>query len=433
MLGEPESAQVRIHRYVQTCELIFDQSIDFYCQQIEKRFVREIDFERYHVMITGLPRQVYRPFFGIDSFLYSKRFEEIEIEIVQALEKQGVRCMTTMLLYDHTKRFCMIFNKPESFSAVDVAQIAAECFDRLYAQIFDMSQTPYRNYTVVSSEIMGYEHLPKTFKAMDRLSRQQFFDIDTVILTPEMLEASVIPADREQIHEDLTRLHIAMREKDQAEMRISFRAIMRQLKGARSFELLADAMHALHGAIEGMLRSYGFELTDAGMERGQFSAAKYPAIEHMADQMEEALTECMKCLGRAPAMSEPVQEAMRYMRHHCAEDFSVADIAAHIGMSDSWLSKRFRQECGCSIVNHLLGMRIERAKALLEQTAMLIQEIACAVGFETAGYFISVFRKMVGVTPKAYREQMKKQMEENRPLLKPGSAETQTVTTQTLV
>ena len=41
----------------------------------------------------------------------------------------------------------------------------------------------------------------------------------------------------------------------------------------------------------------------------------------------------------------------------------------------------------------------------LRNSPMLIQMIACATGFDNPGYFISVFRREVGMTPKAYREQ----------------------------
>ena len=110
-------------------------------------------------------------------------------------------------------------------------------------------------------------------------------------------------------------------------------------------------------------------------------------------------------------MSQLIQEAVRYIRHHYAEDIAVADVAVHIGMSESWLTKRFKQECGQSVVNFLLDVRVEKAKALLAQTDKLVLEIASEVGFENSGYFISVFRRLVGMTPKAYRIEMKENEE----------------------
>ena len=90
IIGERETPQARIHRYVQTCELLFGQTLAYYEQQLEKEFVRSIDFNRYYLMITGLPRQVYRPFFGMDAFAYSAHFKKTEAQIVSLLEKRSV-------------------------------------------------------------------------------------------------------------------------------------------------------------------------------------------------------------------------------------------------------------------------------------------------------------------------------------------------------
>ena len=403
MLGEQESRPVRIHRYAQVCELLFQQPISFYHQQIKKGYVPEIDFDRYHILITGLPRQVYRPTFGTGAFTYSDYFEQIEIEIVQMLEKQGVKCMSAMLLYDHTKRFCMIFNKPDTISEIDVAQVAASCFNRLYAQIFDMGATAYRNYTAVSGEISGYDKLPKAFKEVDDLSRQQYFDMRTMVMTPALLEQVRVPADREQIHEELIRLYVAMRAGETEEMIQRYHLVMAQLEKARDFSLLEDTLASMRRTLEGMMLSHGIE-ADAHC-REVFDIASHATFQIQRDEIEAYLTDCVNSLKSTRPMSHLIQEAVRYIRHHYAEDISVNDIADHIGMSQSWLTKRFKQECGTNVVGYLLSVRIERAKALLAQTDMLILEIACATGFDNPGYFISVFRREVGMTPKAYREQ----------------------------
>ena len=405
MLGEQESGQVRIHRYVQTCELIFEQPISYYQQQIEKKYLPEFCFERYHVMITGLPRQVYRPFFGTDAFLYSKYFEQIEIEIVQELEKQGVCCMPTMLLYDHTKRFCMIFNKPDTISAIDVARIAAGCFNRLYDRIFDMSKTPYRNYTVVSQEIHGYENLPQAFRDLDELSRQQFFDMQTMLMTPELFERLRMDAKQEELHECMTQMRTALRTRNEKYVEIAFDEIMDMLKRARSFSHLQKMLHSLRLAIDGMLASYGRELDEPEV----FAIDHYPTFDHLRAGVKEKLLEIVASMPDGPAMSAPVLEAVRYIRHHFREDVALADVAKHIDMSPSWLTKHFNRECGMSIPQYLLSVRMERAQRLFLETNMLVFEVANAVGFDNPRYFVSVFKKETGMTPKAFREQARKE------------------------
>lgn len=388
------------------CELLYGQPKEYYNKKKELGIVEWIDFDYYYLLIAGLPCQVYRPYFGMDAFRYSEHFQEIKQEIRVAMRGKSVASLATMLIYDHSKRFAMIFSTPENVSANDVAEIVSSCFNRLYARIFDMSKTPYRNYTVLSEEIHGYENLQRTFREIDTLSRQQYFDMRSMVMTPSLLERTRVPADPEQIHEDLMQMSVAMRAGETEEMIAKYHAVMTQLEAARDFDLLSDALGSMRTTLEGVLRSHGVE-PDAAC-RDVFSIENYPTFQLQRDAIEAYLTGSLARIGDTRPMSALIQEAVRYIRHHYAEDISVANIAEHIGMSPSWLTKRFRQECGENILGYLLSVRVERAKALLTETDMLIQEIACAVGFDTSRYFSSVFGRAVGMTPKAYRESHKK-------------------------
>lgn len=316
-----------------------------------------------------------------------------------------VPCNTTMLLYDHSKRFAMIFSTPENVSADDVAQIVASCFNRLYSRIFDMSKTPYRNYTVLSDEIHGYENLPKAFQEIDALSRQQFFDMRTMIMTPKLLEESIIPVSREQIHEDIAMLRTAVRERDEQSAGQAYKGLFDHLRGARNFELLSGSLHAIRSLADGMLASCGRELDVPEA----FAMDHYPTFDHLRTGVKEKLLEIIASMPEGPAMSAPVLEAVRYIRHHFREDVALADVARHIDMSPSWLTKHFNRECGMSIPQYLLSVRMERAQRLFLETNMLVFEVAGAVGFDNQRYFVSVFKKETGLTPKAFRERARKE------------------------
>lgn len=400
-----QSTKDFVFNWVTVCEMFYGQPEAYYRTQVKKKKMSSFDTDRYHVLIAGLNRKVYRAFFGMDAFSYTDHFREAEQEISALLDAQNVSFITAMLLYDHSKRFAMVFSTPPGVSAQDVAGIVSSCFNRLYARIFDMSNTPYRNYTVLSEEIHGYENLHRTFKEIDALSRQQFFDMQSMIMTPALLSSLQKPADREQIHEDLMQMYISMRAGDIPEVIRRYHTVMDMIKSARDFDLLRDALSSMRTALDGVLRSRGME-TDPG-DRDIFSVSGHATFELLADTIERRLVSCIQSLEDTAPKSALIQEAVRYIRHHYAEDISVADIAEHIGMSASWLTKRFKQECGCSIVSYLLDVRIERAKALLAETDMLILEVACAVGFDNSRYFISVFKKAVGLTPKAYRDELK--------------------------
>jgi AraC family transcriptional regulator len=51
-----------------------------------------------------------------------------------------------------------------------------------------------------------------------------------------------------------------------------------------------------------------------------------------------------------------------------------------------------------------MRQRVERAQEILRETRTPLAEVATQVGFETQSHFTSVFRKLVGATPKHYRE-----------------------------
>jgi len=244
---------------VAVCEMLYGQPETYYHRFHEMGVFERINFNSYYVMITGLSRHVYRPYFGISAFNYTEEYYEIEKEIRQMLKEQHVSCIAAMLLYDHSKRMCLLFNKPDGISALDIAETVSSCFNRLYARIFDMSKTPYRNYTVLSEEISGYENLTKVFQEIDALSRQQYFDMRTMVMTPSLLESLRVPADPEEVHEDLIKMYVAMRAGETAEMLERYHTVMGRLERARDFDLLEDALSSLRRTLEGVLRSHGVE------------------------------------------------------------------------------------------------------------------------------------------------------------------------------
>ena len=102
--------------------------------------------------------------------------------------------------------------------------------------------------------------------------------------------------------------------------------------------------------------------------------------------------------------SAPVTAALAWIEEHLCTDFTVADVAAAVGLSDVRLQARFRRELGSPIGEYRSRARIYRAKALLRETSAPVTGIAHALGFSTSQYFATVFRRYVGVAPSEYRD-----------------------------
>jgi AraC family transcriptional regulator len=93
-----------------------------------------------------------------------------------------------------------------------------------------------------------------------------------------------------------------------------------------------------------------------------------------------------------------------HVKENIARDLSVSELAQIVDMSQYYFSKLFKLSSGTTPHQYVMRQRIERAQECLRETQVSLAEIANQVGFETQSHFTSVFRRLVGVTPKLYRQ-----------------------------
>jgi len=79
------------------------------------------------------------------------------------------------------------------------------------------------------------------------------------------------------------------------------------------------------------------------------------------------------------------------------------DIAEHLNYHPYHLSAIIKQETGKTLHQYLIYYRLQIAKNYLLTTDYDILDIAWKCGFSSATYFIELFRKNTGTTPKKYR------------------------------
>jgi len=85
-------------------------------------------------------------------------------------------------------------------------------------------------------------------------------------------------------------------------------------------------------------------------------------------------------------------------------DISLEHVAHEVGISSQYLSKIFKEEIGVNFIDYVTDKRISYAKKLLENKDKSIREIAIEIGYADSSYFSRIFKKIVGLTPKEYRE-----------------------------
>lgn len=101
-----------------------------------------------------------------------------------------------------------------------------------------------------------------------------------------------------------------------------------------------------------------------------------------------------------------LRHTVEYINDNLSYDLSLNTLAAMLGMSPYYFERLFKQSVGHTPHQYILQCRVERAKQLLRTTRQPIIEIACQVGCKNHSHFSKLFRKLTGVSPKAYRSQL---------------------------
>lgn len=86
------------------------------------------------------------------------------------------------------------------------------------------------------------------------------------------------------------------------------------------------------------------------------------------------------------------------------QEWGLQDMAAQVHVSVRTLQRRFLAATGMTPVQYLQAARIERSKDLLESERLAVPEVAARVGYQDRVAFGRLFKKMVGMTPAAYRQ-----------------------------
>ncbi len=152
-------------------------------------------------------------------------------------------------------------------------------------------------------------------------------------------------------------------------------------------------MAAADLAIDTVRRDWGSELAEA-VSRYVFHPVARPG--QTAQQGEPiALVD-----GSLPPT---LRDAALLMTRNIEEPLAMADVARYVGCSQRQLERLFHRHTGLTPVRFYLGLRLERARALLTQTARSVADIGTECGFARSDAFARAYRKQFGLSPREHR------------------------------
>ena len=115
--------------------------------------------------------------------------------------------------------------------------------------------------------------------------------------------------------------------------------------------------------------------------------------------------ECYEADGR----NRTFERVLEYIQNHYMEKLTLEELAGLEYISKSYLSRKFRQLTGDSVIGYINAMRIQKASELLISTSMGVDEIGALVGFDSPKYFCRVFKEKMQETPSNFRKRYRAQ------------------------
>ncbi|UCF99649.1 MAG: response regulator [Spirochaetaceae bacterium] len=125
---------------------------------------------------------------------------------------------------------------------------------------------------------------------------------------------------------------------------------------------------------------------------------------------EDAWSEELRCHGKqlfentaARKSKDNIDQVVEFIDRNYMKDIGVAQIANDLGLTPNYLSHRFHKKTGTTFVKYLTQLRITKAKELLADPLLPIQQIARKVGYNSSRHFSSMFKLLEGRIPSDFR------------------------------
>jgi YesN/AraC family two-component response regulator len=155
---------------------------------------------------------------------------------------------------------------------------------------------------------------------------------------------------------------------------------------------------------KGMPQDIAYKLSDVYIRKAD-RQTRVEDIEKVQMEAVEEFARYMYNSSRASVQSKQIVQCVDYIRANIHKNLTVSELADHVALNETYLSKLFKKEMKCSVSEYIRDKKIEEACWLLKYSDKTSIEIATDLSFSSHSYFISVFKKVTGTTPKEYRNQ----------------------------
>lgn len=153
----------------------------------------------------------------------------------------------------------------------------------------------------------------------------------------------------------------------------------------------------------GMEHETAYSLSDLYIQKADVctSAAQ---ISQLHAEMSADYAKRMKELNKKQIFSKQITRCVDYIYNNLHKRIFISDLSKYTGLNPSYLSRLFKKEMGITVTEYIQNKKIETAKNMLKYSRYLPSQIALILAFPNQSYFVDVFKKKVGMTPKKYQD-----------------------------
>jgi len=154
----------------------------------------------------------------------------------------------------------------------------------------------------------------------------------------------------------------------------------------------------------GLEEKYAYYLSDLYIEKIE-SMDEASALHHLNSVMMLDFISQIKSGLVYDRLSPIIESAQVYINEHLNENLSLKHVAEKVGVSESHLSRSFKQETSMTFSNYVHTIKVKKAQHLLLLTDKSIIDIGLSLGFTTQSHFTKVFKSITDTTPLQYKKQ----------------------------
>lgn len=162
-------------------------------------------------------------------------------------------------------------------------------------------------------------------------------------------------------------------------------------------------LHTSAGVTAGMDMALAMVEADLGKQVA-FAVARHLVLFLRRPAGQPQLSAALSAQAQS---SDRIRELLAWIVGHPNAPLGARVLAEHLDMSERTLTRRFREETGMTPMEFVVSVRVDHARALLEQTDWPIDRIATRSGFGSSDALQRAFARRLRSSPREYRRQQR--------------------------